>query len=165
MFVMRTLLYHTGMGRVIAIHQGKAGPPPRDDRFVPVVEWVLASGELGRPYLVPLAFTPDRDAADQVRRSLYLAARYYCSCGLRTCTRKYGNVPGQNQDNPAGGCPAGGRRVSCQAAVVRVNGHVRVQFAFHDKREAMRQVVAKYGPDPDKWPYLSKRKRKRTEEG
>lgn len=147
------------MGRVIAIHQGRAGPPPRDDRFVPVIDWVLSHGELGRPYLVPVRFTENHDQADDVRKSLYLAARYYCGCGKPACTRKYGNVPGQNQANPQGGCPDGGARVSCHAILVRVSGHVRVQFTIYDKREAIRQVVETYGPDPGNWPYFAKRKR------
>lgn len=147
------------MGRVIAIHQGRAGPPTRDDRFIPVAQWVLDSGQLGQPFLVPIRYTENRDDAEAVRKSLYLAGRFFCSCGKPACTRKYGNVPGQNAANPEGGCPAGGRRLSCQASLVMVNGHVRVQFAFFDKKEAIREVVAKYGPDPENWPYLAKRKR------
>lgn len=150
------------VGRIIAIHQGldgrkTPGPPVRDDRFFPVIDWVLANGELGNPWLVPVRFTENRDEAEAVRKSLYNAARYYCSCGQRHCLRKYTNYP--SGKNPDGGCPAGGRRVSCKADVVTRNGHVRVQFTLYDKREAMREVVARYGPDPSKWPYQAKAKR------
>jgi len=151
------------MGRVIAIHyrDGRhiAGPPPRDDRFFPVVEWFRASGEFGNPWLVPIRFTENQDQAEDVKRSLYNAARYYCSCGSRHCARKYSNYP--SEANPSGGCPDGGQRVSCQAKIVRHEGHVRVQVTFFDKREAIREVIAKYGPDPSKWPYFSKAKRMR----
>jgi hypothetical protein len=144
------------MGRVIAIHQGpdgrhRPGAPVRDDRFTPVIEWVIQAGEFGNPWLVPLKYTPDHDTADMVRQSLYNAARYYCGCGLRSCCRKFSNLP--TEKNPDGGCPRGGQRVSCQAKLVRLNGHIRVEFKFFDKRESMREVVAKYGPDPSKWPY------------
>jgi len=144
------------MGKLIAIYRGsdgrhRAGPPVRDDRFVPVIEWMRANGELGNPWLVPLKFTPDRDAAEDVKGSLYLAARYYCSCGFRNCTRKYPNIAGEK--NPGGGCPEGGQRIGCHAHIVRHNNHVRVEFRFFDKRESMRQVVATYGPDPSAWPY------------
>lgn len=154
------------MGRVIAIHQGqdgrhRPGPPLRDDRFIPVVEWVLQGNALNAPFLVPIRFTPNRTEAEDVRRSLYNAARYYCSCGRRDCCRKYGNVPNRNKDNPAGGCPDGGQRVSCQAKLVMHKGHVRVQFTFFDKREAIRQIVLTYGPDPSKWPYQAKAKKLR----
>ena len=153
------------VGRVIAIHQGRAGPPLRDDRFMPVVDWVLANNVLGQPFLVPVRFTENRDQADDVRRSLYNAARYFCSCGKLACTRKWGNVPGQNKDNPAGGCPRGGMRISCQARLVMHQGHVRVEFRFFDKKEAIREVIAKYGPDPDDWPYYAKRKKAKEANG
>jgi hypothetical protein len=143
------------VGRVIAIHQGpdgrhRPGPPARDDRFTPVIEWVLNSGQLGQPYLVPLRYTSNHDEAEDVKRSLYNAARYFCGCGERHCVRKHSNIQG---------CPDQGQRVSCQAKIVRKDGHVRVQFTFFDKKEAMREVIAKYGPDPSKWPYQSKAKK------
>jgi hypothetical protein len=144
------------MGRVIAIHRGPdgrsiAGPPIRDDRFTPVIEWVINAQELGNPWLVPIKYTSDRDEAEAVKKSLYNAARYYCGCGYRNCVRKYSNIPTEN--NPGGGCPDGGQRISCQAHLVRHEGHVRVQFKFFDKRESIREVIAKYGPDPADWPY------------
>jgi hypothetical protein len=144
------------MSRIIAIHQGpdgrrSVGPPRRDDRFIPVIDWAIQAGELGNPWLVPVVYTQNRDEAEAVRKSLYAAARYYCSCGTRYCTRKYSNIP--SEKNPAGGCPEGGQRISCQAHIVKTNGVVRVQFKFFDKRESMREVIAKYGPDPSKWPY------------
>lgn len=142
------------MGRVIGIHyeNGRhvAGPPKRDDRFFPIIEWVVANGALDKPWLVPVRFTENRGEAEAVKRSLYNAARYYCSCGARHCVRKYKNTP------PDNGCPDGGQRVGCQAKLVMVNAHVRVQFKFFDKAEAIRQVVATYGPDPSKWPYFAK---------
>lgn len=152
------------MGRLIAIHQGpdgrhRPGPPLRDDRFFPVVEWFRASNELGNPWLVPVKYTENRDEAEDVRRSLYNAARYYCSCSNRNCVRQFSNYP--SEKNPPGGCPDGGERVSCQAKLVTHNGHVRVQVTFFDKTEAMREVVAKYGPDPSKWPYQAKAKKLR----
>ena len=147
------------MGRVIAIHQTasghRAGPPKRDDRFFPVVEWVRANGMLDRPLLVPVRWTENRDEAEDVRRSLYNAARYYCSCGARHCVRNHKNYP------PDNGCPNGGQRVSCQAKLVMKDGHVRVQFRFFDKREAVRTVVAKYGPDPSNWPYQARARKVR----
>lgn len=144
------------MGRLIAIHQGpdgrhRPGPPVRDDRFTPVIEWVIRAGGLGNPWLVPIKYTPDRDEAEAVSRSLYNAARYYCSCGYRNCVRKYINTP--TEANPNGGCPEDGQRIGCQSKIVRHNGHVRVEFKFFDKRESRREVIAKYGADPANWPY------------
>jgi hypothetical protein len=57
--------------------------------------------------------------------------------------------------------------VSCSAEVVTVTDeegarHYHVQYRLFDKAEAIRQVVAKYGPDPNKWPYFAKRKREKT---
>lgn len=152
------------MGRIIAIHQGpdgrhRPGPPKRDDRFLPVVEFTLTNDRLNIPTLVPLEHTPDRDSAESVRRSLYMAARYYCSCGGRNCARRNPNVP--SRGNPDGGCPDGGRRVGCRADLVMHRGKLRVQFSFYDKREAMRQVIASYGPDPSKWPYNPRAKQLR----
>lgn len=147
------------MGRVIAIHQGpdgrhRPGPPNRDDRMLPVIDFVRQAGMLGQPFLVPVRFTENTDQAEDVRRSLYNAARYYCSCGSRNCHRKYGNLPVET-----GGCPDGGQRISCQARLVRRDGHVRVEVTLFDKREAIRQIIATYGPDPENWPYLAKRKK------
>jgi hypothetical protein len=149
------------MGKIIAIHQGpdgrRVGSPLRDDRFFPVIEWIRGNRQLGNPWLVPVRFTENRDEAEDVRKSLYNAARYYCSCGERHCARKHSNYP--SEKNPPGGCPLGGQRISCKADVVMHNGHVRVQFVFYDKREAMREVITKYGPDPSRWPYQAKAKR------
>ena len=152
------------MGRIIAIHQGpdgrrSPGPPKRDDRFAPVAELLVTRGELGLPRLVPLEHTPDRDAAEAVMRSLYNAARYYCSCGYRNCTRRNPNIP--HERSPGGGCPDGGRRIGCHAELVMHKGKLRVQFTYWDKREAMREVVARYGPDPARWPYNPRAKRLR----
>jgi hypothetical protein len=150
------------MSRVIAIHQGpdgrrRPGPPKRDDRFAPVIDLMIASGRLGVPTLVPVRYTPDRETAAEVASSLYNAARYYCSCSRRNCTRRHPNIPAEG--NPEGGCPDGGRRVGARVDLVRHNGALRVQFTFFDKKEAMREVVAKYGPDPANWPYNPRAKR------
>lgn len=115
---------------------------------------------LDKPILVPIKFTPNHDEADDVRRSLFNAARYYCSCGDRHCCRKFKNIP--HDSNPQGGCPNGGDRVSVSAKLVRKDGAIRVEFTFFDKREAMREIIRKYGPDPSKWPYQGRAKKLRA---
>jgi hypothetical protein len=142
---------------------GRSQAPARDDRARPVIDTIVSHGLLDRLLLSPVCRTPGQ--ADELRRALYRSARYYCSCGKHFCTRKYGNVPGTNEKNPAGGCPRGGQRIGCQADVVLWTDPAdgkqkyRVQFALYDKRESMREIVRKYGADPNKWPYFSKRKR------
>jgi hypothetical protein len=148
------------MGRVIAIGPGgRAQAPARDDRCRPVVEAVLAGGLLDRKLLSPVCRTQAQ--AGELRLALYRSGRYYCSCGHAYCTRKYKNYP------PDSGCPHSGQRVGCQADVVTWTDPAdgkskwRVQFSYFDKAEAMRQVVATYGPDPNSWPYFAKAKRLR----
>jgi hypothetical protein len=146
------------VGKVIAIGPGgRAQAPVRDDRCRPVIEFVLAGSLLDRPLLSPMVPTIEKAAA--LEKALYRSARYYCSCQAPYCTRKHSNVPSDR--NPRGGCPAGGQRISCRADVVRVPGEkgYRVQFRMFDKREAMRAVVQRYGPDPNQWPYYARRKR------
>lgn len=151
------------VARVIALGPGgKPQSPERDDRYRAIVQIVVDGGKLDELLLSPRC--RGRDDADDVRRGLYRSARYYCSCGNANCTRKWGNVPGQNKDNPKGGCPRGGRRISCQADVVTVTGEdgvrsYHVQFRLFDKAEAIRQVIATYGPDPNQWPYYARRKK------
>lgn len=152
------------VGRVIAIGPGgKAQAPARTDLCRPVIELVRDAGLLDRLVLSPPCAT--RELAGNVRRALYLSARYYCSCGRPFCTRKWPNVP--HEKNPEGGCPKGGQRISCQADVVLWTDpqsgqqKYRVQFRLMDKRESMRAVVARYGPDPNKWPYFSRQKQLR----
>lgn len=138
------------MARVIAIGPGgKAQAPARDDRYRPVLETVVAMGLMDKWLLSPVCQSEERAA--EVKNGLYRSGRYYCSCGARNCTRKHSNIEG---------CPDGGRRLSIQAKpVVDDEGMLRVQFRVMDKRDAMRAVVAKYGPDPNKWPYFAKRKK------
>lgn len=145
------------MGRVIAIGPGgKAQAPTRDDRCRPVIEAVLEGGLLDRLLLSPACTTQEQ--ARELRLALYRSGRYFCSCGHIYCTRKHKNIP------PDDGCPHGGQRVSVQAEIVSVTdpktGRPRyaVQFAMFDKKEAIREVVKKYGPDPNKWPYFARRK-------
>jgi hypothetical protein len=146
------------MGRVIAVGPGgRAQAPARDDRCRPVMEHVTGASLLDRLLLSPPCRT--RAQAAEIRSALYRSARYYCSCGMIYCTRKYANVP------PDNGCPRGGQRVSCRQADVVLwtdpaDGQRKlcVQFIIVDKREAMRAVVQKYGPDPNNWPYFSRRK-------
>ena len=139
------------MGRVIGVWQGGAGPPKRDDRFVPVIELVHRLGLYGRPYLTPPCRTWDQ--ADDVRKGIYLGARYFCSCGEKYCTRKYRNTEG---------CPDQGERVSVRADVVRdAERRLRVECTFYPKAEAMREIIRKYGPDPSLWPYQAKAKKLR----
>jgi len=147
------------MARVIAIGPGgKAQAPERDDRCRPVIETVRELGLLDRYLLSPVVQSQEK--AEELKKALYRSARYYCSCDYRHCTRKYGNVPGQNEKNPDGGCPKGGQRISCQAEVVRDGeGFLRVQYRLFDKRESIRQVILDHGPDPNKWPYFAKRKK------
>lgn len=145
------------MARVIAVGPGgKAQAPARDDRCRPVIDFVLEHQLLDRKLLSPVCTT--RARADDLRRGLYRSARYYCSCGRPHCTRRYRNVP------PHDGCPQGGQRISCKADIVLWTDpkdgrqKYRVQFTLYDKREAMREVVRKYGSDPNLWPYFSRRK-------
>lgn len=115
-------------------------------------------GLMNQWVLSPVCQSEDR--AREVKNGLYRSGRYYCSCDFIHCTRKWGNVPGQNEKNPQGGCPKGGRRISVQAEIVRdEEGFLRVQFRVLDKQEAMRAVVQKYGSDPNAWPYFARRKR------
>ena len=149
------------MGRVIALGPGgKAQAPVRDDRCRPVIEAVRQLGLLDQLLISPACRTMGQ--ADELRLALYRSARYYCSCDRIYCTRKHSNLP--SEKNPQGGCPQGGQRISCQAEVVTVAGPKggkawAVQFSLFDKVESMRAVVAQYGPDPNNWPYFSKRKR------
>ena len=146
------------MPRVVGIWRGpdggvRTGPAVRNDAFIPVLELIRERGLLDRPLLTPRC--RDRDHADQVRKSIYLAARYYCSCGERMCTRKHNNIAG---------CPDGGQRLSVRADVVKdSDNRLRVQVRVFDKRESMRQVVATYGPDPANWPYQSRAKRLKSD--
>lgn len=146
------------MGKVIAVGPGgKAQAPARRDVCRPVIELCVAGGLLGRPLLSPVCRTLGQ--AQELRRDLHRSARYWCSCGRSYCTRRNRNYP------PDNGCPRGGQRISCQADVVLwtdpADGRkkYRVEFRLFDKREAMRAVVKKYGPDPNKWPYFARRKK------
>jgi hypothetical protein len=145
------------MGKVIAIGPGgKAQSPARDDRCRQVIEYVVENGMLDSKRLSPVCTSMAR--AEQLRQALYRSARYFCSCGRQYCTRRYKNTP------PDDGCPRGGQRISCQADVVLWTDPAdsirkyRVQFRLMDKRESMRAVVRRYGPDPNNWPYFGRRK-------
>ena len=146
------------MGKVIAIGPGgKPQAPERTDRFREVIDLIVGNKMLDRLLLTPPC--RDRDHADEIRRAIYLSARYYCGCSRTTCTRRHKNYP--TPARPEGGCPYGGQHVSARAEIVKDKaGKLRVQFQLHDKREAMRSVVAKYGPDPSKWPYQASAKRR-----
>lgn len=152
------------MGRVIAVGRGgKAQAPERSDEHHPVIEYVHDNGMLDQLLLSPACRT--FDDADQVRQGIFRSARYYCSCGRASCTRKHSNYP--VGDKP-GGCPHGGQRVSARAEVVTVTAEdgkrtYHVQFQLHDKREAIRAFIQKYGPDPDKWPYNPRARKLRRE--
>jgi hypothetical protein len=145
------------VGRVIGIWRGedgrvRSGPAVRNDAFVPVLDLIRSKGLLDRPLLTPRC--RDRDHADQVRKSIYLAARYYCSCGERMCTRKHNNIDG---------CPDEGQRLSVRCDVVKDSeGRLRVQVQVFDKKESMRAVVQRYGSDPSAWPYQSRAKKIRS---
>jgi hypothetical protein len=142
------------MGKVIALGPGgKPQAPERTDHFGGVIEQVRASGMLDELLLSPRCRSHEH--ADEIRRGLYRSARYYCSCGSSRCTRAHSNIEG---------CPDGGQRISCRADVVTVTGedgrkYYHVQFRLHDKREAIRSMIEKYGPDPSKWPYQAKARR------
>lgn len=147
------------MTRIIALGPGgKPQSPARADNYRGVIDAVIGMDGLSSDDRPQFWLSPpcrNHDHADDVRRGLYRSARYYCSCGGRNCTRKHNNVDG---------CPDGGRRISCRADVVTVTGgdgrrRYHVQCQFFDKTEAIRRVVTKYGPDPNKWPYYSKRKK------
>lgn len=145
------------MGKVIAVGPGgRAQAPARRDVCRPVMQACVDHGLLDRPLLSPVC--PSLGRAEELRRDLNRSARYYCSCGRPYCTRRNRNYP------PDDGCPRGGQRISCQADVVLWEDPAdgkkkyRVQFRLFDKREAMRHVVAKYGPDPNLWPYFARRK-------
>jgi hypothetical protein len=144
------------VGKVIAIGPGgQAQAPKRDDRCRPVITAVLGAGLLDRKLLSP----PCRTMAEaaELRAAMYRSARYFCSCGAVYCTRRHKNIA--TEGKPAG-CPRGGQRISCQADVVKdAAGKWRVQFRLMDKQESMRAVVRMYGPDPNKWPYFSRRKK------
>lgn len=153
------------MAKVIALGPGgKAQAPERDDRFRAVIDAVRSTGRLDQLLLSPPV--KSHEQADDMRRGLFRSARYYCSCGGHSCTRRYPNTPHEAAE--AGGCPGGGQRISCRADVVTVPGPdgkrlYAVQFTLHDKAEAIRAVIDKYGPDPNNWPYFSKRKQSREE--
>lgn len=140
------------MSKVIALGPGgKVQAPERDDRFRPVIELIIGYGLLGRKVLTPAC--RDYEHADDTRRAIYRSCRYYCSCGEWTCTRKHGNVDG---------CPRGGQRIGCRADVVRDGRKkYRVEVIFRDKRETIRWVVERYGPDPVHWPYFARAKKLR----
>lgn len=139
------------MARVIRLYDGKAGPPKRDDRFIPLIELIRSWDALDQPFLVPKRWTPTKAEAAEMKRLLYLSARYFCSCGDRHCNRKHDNVEG---------CPNGGQRIGCKADVVKdPAGHWRTQFKFVDKQQSIRSVIERYGPDPANWPYFARAKK------
>lgn len=140
------------MGRVIAIGPGgRAQSPERSDYFRDVIDWCQRNGWLDRKTLMP-GECKDYEHADWCRRMLLLSARYYCSCGRASCTRKHSNWPAP--DGTPGGCPHGGQRIAGRADVVKdKKGKLRVQFVLHDKREAMRSFIQQYGTDRSQWPY------------
>lgn len=147
------------MGKVIALGPGgRAQAPARDDRCRPVIEFVLAHQLLDQDLLSPVCTSMAR--ADELRRALNRSASYYCSCGQQFCTRKYKNYP------PDNGCPAGGQRVSCRADVVLWTdpadqiAKLRIEFRLRDKRDGIAAVMQRYGPDPNQWPYYSRRRAK-----
>jgi hypothetical protein len=147
------------MGRVIAIGPGgKAQAPVRDDRCREVIQYVLEHGLLGQDLLSPVCTTMAR--AEDLRRALNRSASYFCSCGETFCTRKHKNYP------PDNGCPGDGQRISCRADVVRWTdpadgiAKLRVQFRLRDKREGIASVIERYGPDPNNWPYYSRRRQR-----
>lgn len=140
------------MGRVIAIGPGgRAQAPARRDLYRDHIEQVREQAMLDKKLLSEPCST--KAEADQLRRDLYLSAKYYCSCGHVTCTRRYKNFPWGD------GCPHGGQRISCKAYVVLetdpADGRKKycVEYQLFDKREATRSVAAEYGPDPNNWPY------------
>jgi hypothetical protein len=136
---------------VIRLYDGKAGPPKRDDRFIPLIELIRSWDALDQNFLVPKRWTPTKAEAAEMKRLLYLSARYYCSCGDRHCNRKHNNVDG---------CPNGGQRISCTAVVVKdAAGHLRTQFMFRDKHDGIHSVIERYGDDPKDWPYLARAKK------
>jgi hypothetical protein len=139
------------MPKVIALGPGGvAQAPVRDDRFREVIGLVREFGLLNRPLLTPVI--KSRDQADDIRRAMYRSARYFCSCGDVNCTRKHSNVNG--------GCPHGGQRLGVQAKLVKDgDGRYRVQMRLFDKKEAMREIIRRYGPDPEQWPYRPGRRK------
>lgn len=102
------------------------------------------------------------DHADEIRRGINRSAWYYCSCGEIRCTRQHDNIAG---------CPDGGQRISARdVEIVRKadeNGRTRyhVQFQLHDKREAIRAMIDKYGTDRSKWPYDPRARTSRRKRG
>lgn len=123
---------------------GRLRPPERDDSAREMIEWVLEHGKLG----VKLLSLPCENMAqaELLRSRLYRSARYYCGCGLKSCSRKYRD------------CPDGEQRLSMRADVVHKNGQLRVQFTVYDKNEGRRYVIETHGDDPEKWPYRPGRK-------
>jgi hypothetical protein len=147
------------VGRVIAIGPGgKAQAPERSDWCRDVIEQVVTAGLLDGLFLTEVTFATQTEA-DEFRRAILRSCGYYCSCGKQFCTKKFSNWP------PVNGCPLGGQRITGRADVVQVPGEkvYRVQYQLHDKRESILAHVQKYGPDPDKWPYFSGRKRLKEE--
>lgn len=125
---------------------GRIGPPVRNDEYRDLIEHVRNAGDLDELLLFP---ADSYDHADEVRRGLYRSARYYCSCGEPQCTRKHDNKTG---------CPDGGQRITFRGEVTARTGeddrkHYYVEFRLHDKREAWRSMIVKYGPDRSAWPY------------
>lgn len=126
---------------------GRIGAPKRRDEYRVVIDTVRRLGQLDQLLLSPAA--RNYDHADEIRRGLNRSAWYYCSCGEAQCTRKHDNIAG---------CPDGGQRISSRAEIVTKTGedgrkHYHVQFQLHDKREAIRAMIRKYGTDRSKWPY------------
>ena len=126
---------------------GRLGPPRRSDPFREVIDLIRERGMLDQLIITPAARSYDH--ADEIRRGINRSAWYYCSCGETGCTRKHNNIAG---------CPDGGQRISSRAEIVTRTGpddrkHYHVQFQLHDKREAIRAMIDKYGADRSKWPY------------
>lgn len=99
--------------------------------------------EIDNPRLSPVCISMDQ--AEEVKKGIYSAGRYYCSCGGRNCARRSSD------------CPAGGLRISVRADIVRgKDGALYVEFRCYDKAEGRRYMIRRYGPDPSKWPYQAK---------
>jgi len=148
------------VGKVIALGPGGKAQAPkrdeRDERYRHVIDLARERGQLDEPQSTPAC--RNYEEADDTRRAILRSARYYCSCGRRTCAQKWKNYPTAN--NPEGGCPHGGQRITARADIMKAeDGTLFVQVIYHDKAESMRWTVQRYGKDPSKWPYQARAKR------
>jgi hypothetical protein len=113
-------------------------PPVVDDYVLASVNEAGGPGqhhpETGHYAELVIRGLADRDEADEWRRALYRCAHYLCRTGIADVS--------MSADKP--------KRTA--------KGTYNITFRAIDKTRARAHVMAKYGPDRNKWPYDPRRR-------